>query len=361
MPDITVDARMVRASGIGSYLRHLLPLLISARPDYTWHLLGDKNNLCKEPWADLDNVRLIDCSSRVYSIAEQFTLLRNIPRCDLYFSPHYVIPLFYRGTMLVTIHDIFHLADENADKTPVRSAYARTMISSAMRKARVVMTDSRFTRDEMSKYALPHTDKTRVVYLGVDLPQKPAVDTDGKYLLYVGNVKPHKNIRRMIDAYKLLHENNKIDIPLRIVGEARNFITGIPGLRGEISDSRWKEWITFTGWISDDELVNCYRRAAALILPSLYEGFGLPPLEAMTQGCPCMVSRAGSLPEICGDAVLYCDPYDINDIADNTHRILVDIELRRKLIENGYEQARKYDWRQTAETVLSIMGEILNR
>ncbi|MBN2227221.1 MAG: glycosyltransferase family 4 protein [candidate division Zixibacteria bacterium] len=357
MPEIAVDARMIRASGIGSYLRHILPLLVSIKPDFTWHILGDTNDLQSESWAESDNIRLIDCRSRVYSIAEQYALPGKIPRCDLLFSPHYVVPLPYRSPMLVTIHDVFHLAEENQDKTMFRSAYARLMMSSALNKAKRVMTDSRFTKDEMIKYNLPHTEKVRVVYLGVDLPEHRADHVDGRYLLYVGNVKPHKNIRRMIDAYKRLHE--KRNIPLKIVGEADKFITGIPGLREEVTDSAWGKWIEFTGWIEDDELVKCYREAAALILPSLYEGFGLPPLEAMTQGCPCLVSRAGSLPEICGDAALYCNPYDISDIADKMHRILVDTELRNKLITLGYQRARRYDWRSTVDAVLSIMEEIL--
>ncbi len=357
MPEITVDARMMRASGIGSYLRHILPVMISAKPEFVWHVLGDKSDLQRESWAESDNVHLIDCRASVYSIAEQYTLLGKIPRCDLFFSPHYVIPLLYRGPLLVTIHDVFHLAGENTDKTLFRSAYARLMMSSALNKSRLVMTDSQFTKDEMTKYNLPQTDKVRVVYLGVDLPEHRAEQVDRRYLLYVGNVKPHKNIRRMIDAYKLIHA--KIKIPLKIVGEANKFITGIPGLCEEIADSDWGRWIEFTGWIDDDELVECYRRASALLLPSLYEGFGLPPLEAMTQGCPCLVSRAGSLPEICGDAALYCDPYDISDIADKMHRILVDNELRNSLIELGYRRAEMFDWHRTADAVLGIMEEIL--
>ena len=145
-----------------------------------------------------------------------------------------------------------------------------------------------------------------------------------------------------------------------IVGEADSFITGIPGFREEIADSAWSKWITFTGKVSDEKLISIYQKASILVLPSLYEGFGLPPLEAMACGCPCVVSNVASLPEVCGDAVLYCDPYDVKDIAYNMKRVLCDVELRHKLVKLGQERVKMFTWENPANAFIDAIEEMSN-
>ena len=360
--NLSIDCRMYYASGIGTYLRNIVPLIISLRPDISYYLIGDKRLLGGFSWANSKNVVLINCKAPIYSIVEQYELFRKIPRCDVYFSPHYNVPLLYRGKLVTTIHDIFHLADENNRKTRMRTVYARGMLSAALRKSKIVMTDSQFTLNEMRKYKLPGLDKVRVIHLGFGLEntgchssRKPP---GNGYLLYVGNVKPHKNLRRLVDAYKLLHDENRINVPLKIVGEAERFITGMPELKEEIAGSPWGRWIEFTGWIDDGMLKDCYRQATALVQPSLYEGFGLPPLEAMACGCPCVVSNAASLPEVCGAAALYCNPYDVNDIADKIYKVINDANLRLQLIERGYERVKLFSWEKTARAFLKVIDEV---
>ncbi len=352
---LVIDARMYYASGIGTYLRNLIPIIIGKRPDIDFVFLGDKQKLQKTGWADKRNIDIINCSIPIYSIKEQLKLPGIIPPNDLFISPHYNVPVFYSGKMICIIHDIFHLSDENKQRTMFQYLYARFMYRKALKKSTIVMTDSEFTFSEMKKYRLPCLDKVRVAYLGFGgNERKPAENNDQKkkYLLYVGNVKPHKNLKKLIEAYKQLHQQHKINIPLRIVGEENKFITGMPELKKNISESSWSEWIKFTGWVDDNELRNQYENAAALVLPSLYEGFGLPPLEAMACGCPCVVSNAASLPEICGDAVLYCNPYDTNDIAEKIYTILEDKKLQVELISKGYERIKLFNWEKTANIFL---------
>jgi len=357
---LVIDARMYYASGIGTYLRNLIPVVVKKQPDFQFIIIGDKTKLAETDWAGSKNVELIDCTIPIYSIKEQLKLPGLIPPNGLFFSPHYNIPVFYSGPKITTIHDIFHLSNENKQRTFSQYFYARAMLRLAMKKSKIVMTDSEFTLSEMKKYGLPCLEKVRVVYLGFGGQldsYEPGNSKKGDYLLYVGNVKPHKNLRRLIDAYKSLINANKINLPLRIVGEAEKFITGMPELKQEISKSSWSEKITFTGWIDDNELKAQYDNAAALILPSLYEGFGLPPLEAMASGCPSVVSTTGSLPEICGDASLYCDPYDVNDIAAKIVEVLENELLRRELIVKGYERLKLFNWNNTAEKFVSIVHE----
>lgn len=355
---LVIDARMYYASGIGTYLRNLTPIIINMRPDIKFIMLGDKKKLQETDWADKENVDLIHCEIPIYSIKEQLKLPGIIPPCDLFFSPHYNVPAFYSGKMITIIHDIFHLSDENKQRTISQYLYVRLMLRIALKKSTMVITDSEFTFSEMRKYGLPCLDKVRVVYLGLGGYEKKSDkrnDHEKKYLLYVGNVKPHKNLKRLIDAYKQLHQQKKINIPLRIVGEAKKFITGMPELKKDISESSWSQWIEFTGWVDDNELRHQYENAAALVLPSLYEGFGLTPLEAMACGCPCVVSNTASLPEICGDAVIYCNPYDVNDMAEKIFTILENKRLQAELVSKGYERIKLFNWEKTAKIFLFIV------
>ena len=357
---LSIDCRMWRSSGIGTYLRNLVPHLITLLPNFKIYLLGHINDL-QQINDENDNVDIVECNSPIYSISEQYEMLRKMPKCDMFFSPHYNIPLLFRGIQITTIHDLFHIADENYNKTLIMKIYARGMLSAALRKSRIVFTDSNFTLSEMIKYKLPGVEKVRVINIGASFAniEKPLENND-KYIVYVGNIKPHKNLKRLITAYKILHEKYNIKLPLMIVGEADSFITGIPGFREEIADSAWSKWITFTGKVSDEKLISIYQKASILVLPSLYEGFGLPPLEAMACGCPCVVSNVASLPEVCGEAALYCDPYDVQDIARKIYELIVNDDLRETLIAKGFKQVETYKWENTATFIVKALEEVID-
>lgn len=358
---VVIDCRMWHSGGIGTYLRNIVPYIVSLMPNSQIYLLGDVTMLDKLSSSKLE---IIECTAPIYSIYEQIEFAKKIPKCDLFFSPQYNIPLAYSGIQITTIHDIFHITDENNNNTILKKLYAKTMLSTALRKSTIVFTDSNFTLEEMKKYNLPCIEKVRVVYLSSNLEKikidKNLTNRENKHILFVGNIKPHKNLVRLVEAYKKLHSKFKSEIPLLIVGELENFITGIPGFKEEINQSSWSKWITFTGKISDNELISYYKDASFLILPSLYEGFGLPPLEAMACGCPTLVSNVASLPEICGNAALYCDPYNTEDIANKMHQLLTDHKLRDKLIKNGFEQVQKFKWENTAKAFVDVIQKVVD-
>ena len=360
---LSIDCRMWNSGGIGTYLRNLVPELITLLPNYKLFLLGNNQNL-KTLEIENKNVEIIECNSPIYSILEQYELFRKIPKCDIFFSPQYNIPLLYRGIQVTTIHDIFHIADENKDQSFIKNIYAKTMLSVAMRKSKIVFSDSNYTLSEMKKYNLPCLEKVKIIYLSHNLENnkfiKNNIEKKNSHILFVGNIKPHKNLRRLVEAYKILNTKYKISLQLIIVGDSENFISGIPGFKEEITNSYWNKMVKFTGKISDEELIEYYQNATLLVLPSLYEGFGLPPLEAMACGCPVVVSNAASLTEICDDAALYCDPYNIEDIAKKMNEIIVDSELRDRLIEKGFKQVKKFNWRKTATTFVETLEEVLN-
>ncbi|MBI4849816.1 MAG: glycosyltransferase family 4 protein [Nitrospirae bacterium] len=351
---------MLHFSGIGTYIRNVAPKIITAFPNSKFTLLGDAEEIGCFTWSHGKNIILINCRSPIYSISEQFELLRKIPiNTSLFWSPHYNIPLFYRGKLIVTVHDIAHLALPETAKGMHKQFYARTMFNSVRKKADAIIFVSEFSRQEFIRLVGQPHQPVYVMHNGVTKDQfnishkqKPR----GKpYLLFVGNVKPHKNIVRLLEAFKLIRE--KIPHDLLILGKKEGFITGdtkVMEKARELSDR-----IHFTGEIYNEPLQQWYASAAAFVFPSLYEGFGLSPLEAMACGCPVVVSNTTSLPEVCGDAAYYIDPYDVESIAEGMYRVLTDEPLRRDLIRKGIERANIFSWEKSAREHMKVFEEVL--
>jgi glycosyltransferase involved in cell wall biosynthesis len=183
-----------------------------------------------------------------------------------------------------------------------------------------------------------------------DAPHRP-------YFLYVGNVKPHKNLSRLIEAF--VQVSNVIPHDLVVVGRREGFGTG--DLAAERLTSTAPNRIVLKGQVSNAELERYYMHATALVFPSLYEGFGLPALEAMAAGCPVLASSAAALPEVCGDAALYFDPYDANAIGQKVVLLARDESLRSRLIAKGKVQASKFSWKRTGELTARILMGLMNR
>lgn len=359
---VAFDCRMWFSGGIGTYLRNLVPLFVEAFSKNEIILLGNPDDLSEINFNLKGNVTIAQWNSPIYSVKEQFNLPPALLNADILLSPQYNIPLLFKGIQITTIHDIFHLAKENEQNSFKKKIYARGMLSMAMRKSEIIFTDSQFTYDEMKKYKLPALNKVEVVPLSHNFEkynyQGKTKENLGDHLLYVGNIKPHKNLKRLVEAYKILRDKYKVTLPLMIVGEIENFITGIPNFKRDLNLSSLGKYIKFTGRISDEELIEIYSKARLLIQPSLYEGFGLPPLEAMSCGCPVVSSHAGSLPEVCGNAAVYFDPYEINDMADKIYKVIVDDLFRLELIKHGYRRVKMFNWKKTADRKVKLIRQI---
>jgi len=351
---------MLNSSGIGTYLQNLLPRLLQARPRYTFHLLGDLIQLEKFAWSRSDNASLIRCTAPIYSIAEQVQLSAATPRdTELFWAPHYNIPLRAPGKLMVTVHDLSHLALPEFVHGVHRRLYARFMFGALRRRASAIVTSSYFTAHEFARL-VGHTEPPpRPVHLGIDeswFRVRPVCRPhESPFLLFVGNVKPHKNLIALLQAFQTIRHTIPHD--LVIVGRREGFITG--DSRSIELAERLRERVHFTGTIETPRLEQYMAFADALILPSLYEGFGLPPLEAMACGCPVIVSNVASLPEVCGDAALYCDPRSSDDIAARIVQLLRDAELRAALRQKGRTRAASYSWDTCTEQTLGVIDELL--
>ena len=178
------------------------------------------------------------------------------------------------------------------------------------------------------------------------------------YLLYVGNIKPHKNLERLIEAFHLVRQQGRSELELIIIGDE---ISKLQSLRRAVHKYDIHRYVRFLGYVPDKTLAVLYRLASVFVFPSLYEGFGLPPLEAMASGTPVVTSNVSSLPEVVGDAAVLVDPYSAEAIADGIMTVLRSTHLREDLRERGLERVKEYSWARSVQRVREIYGEVLVR
>lgn len=359
MTAIAIDCRMMFSSGIGTYLQHFVPIFIQRRPDWSFQLLGDVERLSSFEWSVAKNVELIDFTAKIYSIKEQVQFpVEKIKDADVLWCPNYNIPLRWRGIKLVTVNDVAHLALPEIYGGVLKTLYAKTMLNAVKRMADEIIYISNFSKTEFNTRVGIPTCNENVVYCGVgeewflDKPDHSGAETS--YFVFVGNVKPHKNLQRLLDAFALIMD----DVPhqLKIIGKREGFITGDHSVQEQIE--KFGDRILFTGFVDDDTLKQIIGNAEALVLPSMYEGFGLPPVEAMAAKCPTLVANAASMPEVCQDAALYCDPYDVFDIAKQLKLLLTDTALQDQLRKRGVQRAKELDWASAAQEYLEIFSRL---
>lgn len=368
MTSIAIDARMTNSSGIGVYIQNLLPFLIKK---YKIHLLGNPQEL--RNFIHQDNVEIIPAFSPIYSLKEQYELYKKIPACDIFWSPHYNVPVLpvAANKRVVTIHDTYHMANWNTLSLP-QKIFAKYFLKAATKQSDVVITVSKFSKEEIIKFTGVSTDKVRVIYNGINhsnfnqtdmtfpYSRKGIMEFPEKYILYVGNVKPHKNLSVLIKAYSKLSEEMRSTYKLLIVGKKDGFITGDTYLTKLLNDNiQLKETIIFTGFVEDADLPKLYSYASLFVFPSLYEGFGFPPLEAMACGCPVIASSSASMPEICGGGAAYFNPKDSAALAELITKVLGSKVSLDSLIEKGFDQASKYNWRKAAVGHIKVFESAL--
>jgi len=261
-------------------------------------------------------------------------------------------PLLYEK-QIITIHDLAFLRHPEWFSRKFYLFY-KFLIPKIARKAKKVITDSNFSKKEIIDILKIHPKKVEVNYCGVS--NKFFFNSSIKkenFILAVSSLDPRKNFKSLILAFKKLKLK---DYKLLIVGSKNKVFsdTEIQKLIKEIPN------VEFTGYVSDKKLVNLYQRAKLFVYPSLYEGFGLPPLEAMACGTPVVVSNVASLPEVCGDAAYYVNPYDIDDIARGIETVLKDEILQKELIQKGLKKVKLFSWEKSAEKLVKIIQEVSN-
>jgi glycosyltransferase involved in cell wall biosynthesis len=344
---------MANDSGIGTYIRNTVPRVAALEPSWQFTVIGRSGQ--ERLWQGMESANFVACDARIYSLREQLELPRFIPKgSSVFWSPHFNIPSATRLPLVVTIHDTAHLRMEE-HRTLLRQAYARTMFELVRRRASAIMFDSDFTRREFVELVGEPASNSSVVHLGIDRSWQAASAPSplpSPYFVFVGNLKPHKNLRVLAQA--MLRPEVPENMKLVVVGRTQGMRTSDQEVGGFLA--KLGNRVVMLGEVSDPQLRAYVRNAIALVLPSRYEGFGLPPLEAMAAGTPAIVSRAGSLPEICGDAALYFDSEDATELARLLAQICANAELRETMRIKGRANVGRFDWTNTAESVRDVLA-----
>lgn len=361
---IGIDARMYgpQHSGLGRYVEQLIEQLKHLDTEHEYVIF-----LKQETFASFDlpgpKWKKVVADVRWYTLEEQLEMPGIISRekIDLMHFPHWNIPLMYRKPFVVTIHDLtmFHHARAEATtlgpvKYFIKDRVHRLLVRSAAKRAKHIFATSEFTKQDIVDTLKVSPEKITVTYQAPfknsefrirnseSLLQKFNLDTP--YVLYVGNAYPHKNLEQLIDAWKIIEEEHP-EYTLVLAGKDSSFYERV---RQHAKDRQCNN-VIFTGYVSDEELQALYTNAHLYVFPSLYEGFGLPPLEAMTHGVPVVSSNASCMPEVLGSAALYFDPQSKEDMARVLREGIRNEEIRYTLGQNAKHEVKKYSWRQLAE------------
>lgn len=363
---VAIDARLLR-TGVGTYVFNLVA---GFRPyGNGFRLRGIVADKDKERFAPFcDEIITVDCP--IYTIREQLEIPRAAAGCDLLHVPHYNVPLLYRGCLLVSIHDLIHIMEPAFRGTLASWCYAWPMLNLAARKAEHVITVSQYSKVQIVDRLGIAPAKVSVIYNGVASRFHPrdrqecatrvweALSVHTPYLLYVGNLKPHKNVGTLLRALALLRQRKQADPQLLVVGDDA---TWKPGLLQECARLGLQGAVRFVAPVSDDLLPVLYAAAELVVQPSTLEGFGLPVLEAMACGTPVVCSRAASLPEVAGDAAEYFDPYSAEDLAAAIDRVLSSTEQREELRRKGLQRASLFTWDECGRKHAEIYSQMLAR
>lgn len=352
----------LKHAGIGRYVQNLVMEILKQDKKNNYVLFVRKDFEEKEI-PDFNNIELVVTDYPHYSLNEQLLFSWKIyqKKLDLVHFPNFNLPVFYFGKYILTIHDLIKHTSKGV-QTTTRSPWLywlkylgyKIVFWSAVKRAYKILVPSQTVKNELVKEYRLNPKKVVVTYEGVEQKkQSEIIDSDilkkykitKPFLLYVGSVYPHKNIERLIEAVKILKINLVVSCSRSIFWER---------LKEKINKMGAEEYVNLAGFVPDEELSVLYRSAEAFVFPTLSEGFGLPGLEAMAQGCPVVCSNIPVLREVYGEAAEYFNPNDPKDIAEEISRVINDKNKEEQLREKGYLQAKKYSWEKMASETLLV-------
>jgi alpha-1,3-rhamnosyl/mannosyltransferase len=375
---IGVDARWIfrEISGIGTYVRELVRHLAAVDSKNEYVLFFSHPSTVEEIQRsacldDSPNFSTVLLGYGPFDVRSQLLLpsLLHRLRLDIFHSPNYMIPFLafgrrraQRPLCVVNLHDVIPLLfphfTRRSKKTRFMPVY-RGLMREVGRRADLIITGSECAREDiLRELRIDNTESVAAIPDGVDSRFTPSdvPSVDSKTVLYVGRLDPYKNVPGLVEAFSKVLRTGVPDARLRIVGPRDPRYPEAPRLASELGIDSSVEW---AGYLTDPQLLEAYRQAAVLALPSFYEGFGLPVVEAMACGTPVVCSNAASLPEVAADAAIMVDPGDTDQLAQELTRVLTDSALRLSLREKGLRRAAEFSWQRTAELTLQAYSRVL--
>lgn len=364
--EVVIDARWLVYSGVGTYILNLLSRVRRYSDGLVVRALARRKDVARlAPFCDA--VTVVDVP--IYTLREQMAVPWAARHADLLHVSHYNAPLLHSGRLLVTIYDLTHITHPAIRHSLGAWAYFRPMFHLAARKALHIITVSLYSKAQIVERLRVAPAKVTVIPLGVDErfhsverelaseQVRAALGVCRPYVLYVGNLKPHKNVVSLLRAFALLGKRRALDLELVILGDDRVWKETLLGECGRLGIG---ENVLFVPQVSDELLPCVYGAAELLVQPSWVEGFGLPVLEAMACGTPVASSRAGSLPEVAGDAAEFFDPASVEDLAGVIERVLGSAELQASMRRKGLDRAGRFSWEDCARRHCEIYHELLS-
>lgn len=375
---IAIDARFYRKStgGIGRYTRNLIKELadIDSSNEYTIFITpSDETEYDQE----IDSNKYKNFHKYVlpivhFTLSEQtkFLNILNKEKFDLVHFANFNHPILYKKDFVVTIHDLTMLLfpSEGAQKSYLRRIAFRKVFNNAVNASNKIISISNSTKRDLENYLHASPKKIEVVYEGIDKNYQPLKSQSkierfkakyniGKpYILFVSQWRPHKGLPELIRAFEILKEKYFLEHKLVLVGKSDK---SFPNVISAVDKCKYSKDIIRPGFVVEEDLPYFYAASDVFVFPSHYEGFGLPPLEAMSSGVPVAASNVSSIPEILGKAAVYFDPYKPEDIAKQIFRIVSDDKFKKQLIKDGITQAKKYSWHKMAQETLAVYESVV--
>lgn len=346
---ILFDARMSENSGIGTYIRNLLAEML-ALPGFEFVVIAKKKNSLQLP----PSQRVIFAESEIYTVQEQVELskIANQFKGFVFWSPHFNIPLFSRLPLVVTIHDLVHFERKYYDGSRLKDLYLKLFFRKIQSKASLIFTPSQFTKTELTKRYPKCEKKTFVTHLGVDPAWHhfPTSINKKKQIVFVGNLKKNKGIQLLLQAFHQaktwMHDD------LLVIGAGSGFHTSEDLSHCPIDPKR----VRFAGRLETKAMIEQVAQSKFIVCPSLYEGFGLPPIEALSVGTPVLCSDIPVFKEILEDQATYFKSEDVNDLAE---KIVLMANSPKPSVRSDI--ALKYDWKKTADETAKLLVQTLDR
>ncbi len=366
---VGLDARMWDHPGIGRYIRELSRELVGLAKGMDISFIGNPKSI-RDFFTTAKNSNgvpsCIDAHSKIYSLAEQWEIPQKTSSLDLLHVPHFNIPVFLKKKLVVTIHDLIYFHQPDASRSKFGKTYMTWLLKVIEKKASGVITVSEYTKRDLLNY-FPGLSAERV-FVTYEAPSplfkqiedplvlQPVKDRYGlskPFVLFVGTLKPHKNLPVVVNALKILRDSKGIEHELVLVGRKD------PQHQTLLNLVARNPFVRHLGECADSDLRALYNLADVFVLPSYFEGFGLPVVEAMACGTPVISSDRSSLPEVVGSAGALFNPDKVDALSDLLYNILTNQELRKNMSKMGLEQVKKFSWRRTAEQTLKVYEKIL--
>jgi len=365
---IGVDVRELekgKATGIGRYLLDLLKFATKEKPRWEFILFGNQATKIDLEASNLEKIFIAEYFTPWW---DQIKLPRYLKkeRVDIFLTPYLKVPLSIPCKLVVIINDLipFLFPEYQKLKDRPRRIYFKNLGRRAAGRADKIITISQHSKKDILKVFQIPEEKIKVIYLGVDRAYQPLISNlkeatskygiNKKFIFYFGNFNPHKNVKALIEAYYRLPQKIKDGYQLVLGGRRDRHCMGLEKM---IKRLKLEEKAIFTGFISEKDLPAIYSAAELFVFPSLREGFGLPPLEAMACGTPVITSNITSLPEVVGEAGILVNSYNVDEIKAAIIKVLTDSALRNNLIKRGLERAKQFTPEKTAKQILRVFAE----